>query len=45
VWKIQFFQEPGEAAVAPERDKKRLNAQQVDKICLVLDRCIQALKC
>src|SRR5450755_3223742 len=45
VRQIQSFQELGEPAVSPERAKKRLDPQQVNEVCLVLDRFIKALKC
>jgi hypothetical protein len=42
---IQSFQKPGEPVIAPERVKKWLYCQQVDEICLVIDRFIEALQC
>ena len=43
-WQIQSFQESGEPLIAPERLKERLDSEQVDEGCLILDRFVKALK-
>ena len=42
---IQLFQKPGEPVIGPQRIKKWLHCQQVNEICLVIDRFIEALQC
>src|ERR1700719_5331038 len=43
-FQVELFQKPGKPAVSVKGMKKRLDRQQIDEVCFVVDRFIQALE-